>query len=145
MGLNLRFLYLPCRDLEAMRRFYGDLVGLRETYFEAGSDGGLAYACDQLQLTFFSAPDAEPNALGWHRQPGWAGGTVPAASWSIVADDAAAFRAAVERLTEAGGPAPRRASQLGGVLELPGAGPDGEHGRDHPARRGRGAVAPRWA
>jgi catechol 2,3-dioxygenase-like lactoylglutathione lyase family enzyme len=104
MGLNLRFLYLPCRDLEAMRRFYGDLVGLRETYFEAGSDGGLAYACDQLQLTFFSAPDAEPNALGWHRQPGWAGGTVPAASWSIVADDAAAFRAAVERLTEAGVP-----------------------------------------
>jgi catechol 2,3-dioxygenase-like lactoylglutathione lyase family enzyme len=104
MGLNLRFLYLPCRDLDGMRRFYGELVGLRETYYAAGPDGGLAYACDHLQLTFFPAPDAEPNVAGWHRQPGWAGGTVPAASWSIVADDEAAFRAAVERLTEAGVP-----------------------------------------
>jgi catechol 2,3-dioxygenase-like lactoylglutathione lyase family enzyme len=104
MGLSLRFLYLPCRDLEAMRRFYTDLVGLTETYHAPGPEGGLAYACDRLQLTFFAAPDAAPNAAGWHRQPGWAGGTVAGASWSIVADDEAAFRAAAARLTEAGVP-----------------------------------------
>jgi catechol 2,3-dioxygenase-like lactoylglutathione lyase family enzyme len=104
MSLSLRFLYLPCRDLEVMRSFYTDLVGLPEVFYAPGPDGGLAYVCDRLQLTFSLAPDAVPNAAGWHRQPGWAGGTVSGASWSIVADDEAAFRAAVARLTEAGVP-----------------------------------------
>jgi catechol 2,3-dioxygenase-like lactoylglutathione lyase family enzyme len=102
MSLSLRFLYLPCRDLATMRRFYSDLVGLPEVFHAPGTEGGLAYLCDRLQLTFLPAPDAVPNVSGWHRQPGWAGGAVTGASWSIVADDEAAFRAAVGRLTEAG-------------------------------------------
>jgi catechol 2,3-dioxygenase-like lactoylglutathione lyase family enzyme len=109
MGLSLRFLYLPCRDLEDMRRFYTDLVGLPEVFYAPGAGGGLAYLCDRLQLTFFPAPDAAASAAGWHRQPGWKGGTVPGASWSIVAGDEAAFRAAVARLTEAA--VPRRAER----------------------------------
>jgi catechol 2,3-dioxygenase-like lactoylglutathione lyase family enzyme len=101
-GLALRFLYLPCRDLDAMRRFYTDLVGLTESYYAPGDGGGLAYACDRLQLTFLPAADAEPEPAGWHRQPGWRGGTLPGVSWSIVADGEDAFRAAVGRLTGAG-------------------------------------------
>jgi catechol 2,3-dioxygenase-like lactoylglutathione lyase family enzyme len=104
-ALSLRFLYIHCADLETMRRFYTDLLGLTESFYAAGRGGALAYACDELQFTIFPAESAEPAPVEWHRQPGWEGGTLPGISWSIVAESREAFAASVARLVAADVPA----------------------------------------
>ena len=104
-ALSLRFLYIHCTDLEAMRHFYTDLLGLTETFYTPGPEGALAYACDELQFTIFSVESAGPVLAEWHRQPGWEGGTLPGTSWSIVAESKEAFAASVARLVEARVPA----------------------------------------
>lgn len=96
---GVRFLYLPTRDLDAMRRFYGGLVGLEEIYF-ADDEQLLAYDCDGLQFTIYGA-DVEPGPTVWATQPGWRGDTVPLVSWSVELAEVA-FRAAVDRVRAAG-------------------------------------------
>jgi catechol 2,3-dioxygenase-like lactoylglutathione lyase family enzyme len=103
--LNLRFLYIYCNDMEAMRRFYSDLLQLTEIYYDPGPHGGLAYNCDELQFTIFPAQIALPVPTEWHRQPGWQGGTLPGKSWSVVSESRDAFAATVTRLLEAQVPA----------------------------------------
>jgi hypothetical protein len=100
--MNLRFLYTYCNDLPAVRRFYSELLELREVYFEDGSEGGLAYKCDELQFTFLPCTTELPIVSEWHNQPGWKGGTLPAASWSIACDSREQFAAAVTRLRKSG-------------------------------------------
>lgn len=103
-GMSLRFLYIYCHDLAAMRHFYTDLVGLSESYYAPAPDGGLGYRCDSLQFTILPADEIPTAPPGWHQQPGWQGGTVSLPSWSIESASQEAFAAAVERLTEAGVP-----------------------------------------
>lgn len=103
--MNLRFLYVYCNDLAAMRHFYTDLLQLAEIYYAPGPDGGLAYRCDALQFTIFPAPAPQPVVDSWQMQPGWPGGTQPTTSWSLTSDTLEAFAAAVDRVTAAGVPA----------------------------------------
>lgn len=97
---GVKFVYLPARDLAAMRRFYTDLLGLHEIH-HSEDERMLAYDCDGLQFTIYESPDAPPVADGWAAQPGWRGDTVPATSWSVVLDDLA-YRRAVDRLRSTG-------------------------------------------
>ncbi len=94
--LGVQFVYVPARDLAAMRHFYGELLGLREVYHSA-EEGLLAYVCGGLQFTIFEAPDATPMPAGWATQPGWQGPTEPQISWSVVLDTAG-YRDAVRAL-----------------------------------------------
>jgi catechol 2,3-dioxygenase-like lactoylglutathione lyase family enzyme len=103
--MSLRFLYIFGNDVDAMRRFYSDVLGLKEIYYASGADGGLAYDCDGLQFTIFPAQSILPTPTEWHKQPGWQGGTLPAASWSIVSESEDAFAATLNRLIEAQVPA----------------------------------------
>ena len=96
---GVRFIYIPCSELPAMRRFYTDLVGLDEVY-HSEEDRSVAYDCDGLQFSIFETELAVPS-IGWATQPGWAGGTSALASWSVHLDDEP-FHAAVARLQAAG-------------------------------------------
>lgn len=91
---GVQFLYVPARDLAAMRDFYHAVIGLEERFYS--EDKGLAsYICGGFQFTIFSAPDAALGSEMWATQPGWKGTTAPATSWSVelYGDD---FRQAVE-------------------------------------------------
>lgn len=102
---NLRFLYIFCRDLEEMKHFYTELLQMEEFYYVPGADGGLAYRCDGLQFTIIPTQQPLEHTDEWHRQPGWPGGTIAQASWSIECDSHEAFAAAVGRVQRAGSPA----------------------------------------
>lgn len=97
---GVQFLYVPARDLAAMRRFYGELVGLDEIHHSA-DEGLLAYRCGGLQFTVVEASDAPIPEPGWATQPGWQGDTRARVSWSVVLDSPA-YVSAVDRLHAAG-------------------------------------------
>lgn len=104
-SLNLRFLYIFCNDIDAMRHFYSDLFQLEEIYYAPGVNGGLAYKCDELQFTIFPAKSSVPISPEWHCQPGWQGGTQLGTSWSIVSNSLEDFSATLDRLMRAQIPA----------------------------------------
>ena len=92
---GVRFLYVPAADLEAMRRFYTDILGLNESYYEPG--GSLGYSSAGFQFTVLYDANAPPVRRGWATQPGWSGDTVGAVSWSVELTETE-FTAAVDRL-----------------------------------------------
>ncbi|WP_420641740.1 VOC family protein [Candidatus Leptofilum sp.] len=93
---GVKFIYLPCNNVQAMRHFYSELLRLNEIYFD-NSSGGLAYNCDGLQFTFFSDPKAQPISSGWAWQPGWRKGDQPVISWSVSYTEEE-FRTVVDKL-----------------------------------------------
>ena len=95
------FLYTYCNELEAMRAFYTELVGLDEIFYAPGDDGGLGYHHGDVQFTVLAAAEPLPVATAWARQPGWSGGEGLAPSWSFQLASLDAFRAAVTRLAAA--------------------------------------------
>ena len=97
---GVRFIYIPCVDLDAMRHFYSTLLALDEIY-HSDDDGMVAYDCDGLQFSIFQSVDAGPHPEGWAIQPGWSGGTGSQVSWSVELGEAE-FEAAVRRLQEGG-------------------------------------------
>ena len=98
-GPGVRFLYIPAADLDAMRTFYTELLGLEEIYFGAGES--LGYSCAGFQFTILHDPAAPTPPPGWATQPGWRGESVSAVSWSVELTEPA-FRAAVDRLRQRG-------------------------------------------
>jgi catechol 2,3-dioxygenase-like lactoylglutathione lyase family enzyme len=79
MTVHVQTLFSWCNDVAAMRGFYSDVLGLKETYFDAGP-GWLTYEVGGVQLVFMRSTAPEPVESGWARQPGWRDGTVDAAS-----------------------------------------------------------------
>lgn len=96
---GVRFLYVPASNLDAMRRFYTELLGLEEVWFAAAE--GVAYDCAGLQFTILHDPEAAA-AEGWATQPGWTGDTVGAISWSVVLSEPAYRKAVAELSAEPG-------------------------------------------
>ena len=98
---GVKFIYLFCQDLDAMRHFYSQILGLNEIYFAEGPEASVAYNCDDLQFTIMQNPEAQRAPPGWAWQPGWQAGTSTAVSWSVVLT-AETFGRAVQRLLDAG-------------------------------------------
>lgn len=99
MNASVRFLYLYCNNLAAVRHFYTDLLQMKETFFAAGE--ALAYSCDHLQFTVFQTDQKLPVTKDWAMQPGWEGGTQTRVSWSVECNEEA-FKTAFTRLKEEG-------------------------------------------
>lgn len=95
---SVRFVYVPCQDLDTMRNFYTDLIELDEIYFSP-QERMLAYNCDGLQFTIMESETATPLGERWAIQPGWPGGVATEPSWSIVVP-LEAFIRTVDRLIE---------------------------------------------
>ena len=107
--VTIKYVYAYANDLDAMRRFYTDLVGMTEGAFRNDEQWGwLVYKCAGFQLMFFrSEPPLSPAPVEtrWALQPGWNDGEVRDGaeifSWSIRVPESA-FADTVARLKEAG-------------------------------------------
>ena len=80
---SVRFIYFYCQDLAAMRHFYSELIGLKETYFSEDDRPSVAYDCDGLQFTIYKSDNVSVTPNEYALQPGWLGGTKLSVSWSI--------------------------------------------------------------
>ena len=49
---GVRFIYIPCSEQPAMRRFYTNLLGLDEIY-HSEEDRSVVYDCDGLQFSIY--------------------------------------------------------------------------------------------
>jgi catechol 2,3-dioxygenase-like lactoylglutathione lyase family enzyme len=99
---TIKYIYLYCRDLEAMRRFYVDLLGLEQQSYQNDENGSwLACQCDGFQFVIFpvDAPVGPPPE-GWANQPGWTGGDISCMSWSVLVPEGD-YMALVERIAAA--------------------------------------------
>lgn len=85
--ISVKFIYSLCNDIEAMRHFYTDLLGMKEIAFyndEEQKFGYLSYLCaGGLEFDFFYIGKEAPIHKEWAWQPGYEGGTLPVPSWSV--------------------------------------------------------------
>ncbi len=103
--VNVRFIFSICNDVEEMRRFYSDLLGMKEQAFykaEDGKFGYLSYMCaGGLEVDFFYTGKEVPALTEWAWQPGYEGGNFMVTSWAIEIPEED-FPATVKRLKDAG-------------------------------------------
>ena len=101
-GPRLGFIYSHCNDVEAMREFYSELLGLKEKgYYSDENWGYLCYATGGLELMFFRTEDRIQVQEQWAVQPGWDGGTFEGTSWSVLVPEEE-FAGVVRRLLDSG-------------------------------------------
>ncbi len=85
MAKRFVFTYLFCDDLSAMKRFYGEVLGLDQVWDDGRS---LAYMIGDHQLSITADARARPAVGAFAIQPGWIGGTEARTSWSLECDPA---------------------------------------------------------
>ncbi|MBN2381032.1 VOC family protein [candidate division WOR-3 bacterium] len=104
-AISVKFVYSMCNDIDAMRHFYTDLLGLKEIAFYNDAEqkfGYLSYLCaGDLEFDFFYIGQEVSVHEEWSWQPGYDGGTLPVTSWSVQIPEAD-FPAVVKRLQEDG-------------------------------------------
>lgn len=100
--VNIRFIFNVCNDVENMRHFYTDLIGLQQGSFRNDKDWGwLVYKSDGFEMMFFRADRKLQVHEEWAAQPGYEGGTLEVTSWGIHIPEAM-FAEVVERVRSAG-------------------------------------------
>jgi len=98
---TIRFLFNHCNDLTATRKFYSEMVGLKEKAYSEDC-GYLCYQCDGFEFMFFkSSGGGLPIETRWALQPGYPGGELETISWAIIVPEGD-FRAMLKRLMEGG-------------------------------------------
>ena len=97
---DIGFIYYYCNDLAEMRRFYTDLLGMKEVAYDE-EYGYLRYKTAGIQVVFFKATEEVRIPDGFAEQPGWEGGTLEIPSWAVnVAEEE--YPKTVKRLQNAG-------------------------------------------
>jgi catechol 2,3-dioxygenase-like lactoylglutathione lyase family enzyme len=100
--INVRFIFSLCDDIEAMRHFYTDLLGMDEqAYYSVEQFGYLSYPCEGVYLMFFYPGEKVPEHTEWAWQPGYDGGSLHVTSWAIEIPEED-FAETVNRLKQAG-------------------------------------------
>ncbi len=97
MKPKIQTIFQWCNDVNKMREFYSDVLGLTETYFlDDDKYGWLTYDVNGLQLVFMRSSQPLPIEKVWARQPGWIEGTGEILSMvlQVSLDD---FQSVVER------------------------------------------------
>jgi catechol 2,3-dioxygenase-like lactoylglutathione lyase family enzyme len=102
--VTVRFVFNVCNDIAATRRFYVELLGMREgSYMDTPEFGWLAVQCEGFQMMWFRADEEQPVPKEFTMQPGWEGGTLEGTSWAVgIPEDK--FPEVYEKLREAGAP-----------------------------------------
>jgi len=82
--INLKFLFLICNDVQAIKDFYVGLLGMEETAFmDEPEFGWLSIRCDGFDFMWFRSNGNMPVLMDWTGQPGYEGGPIEATSWAI--------------------------------------------------------------
>jgi len=82
--IKLRFIFNFCNDIEAIRNFYSDLIGMKETNYRNDEEWGwVVYNSDGFQIMWFRSGEMLPVIDGWAVQPGYESGEYAITSWSI--------------------------------------------------------------
>ena len=98
--VSIKFLYSYCKDVDAVRHFYTDIIGMDEqAYMNTEEWGWLNYECGGLEYMFFRSDETASAPDGFAAQPGGAGGKLPIPSWTIVLEEEA-FAGAVKKLQD---------------------------------------------
>ncbi len=81
--LNIRYLFTFCQDVEEIRHFYSDLLGMTECAYRNDEQGGwVCYRSEGFELMFFRDPKAQSETR-FAAQPGWEGGEALITSWAV--------------------------------------------------------------
>lgn len=80
--INIRFFFNHCNDLNEVRHFYSEVIGLQEKAFNI-EWGYLCYQSDGFEMMFFKDEKKVSHFEEWTDQPGWEGGTLKVTSWAI--------------------------------------------------------------
>jgi catechol 2,3-dioxygenase-like lactoylglutathione lyase family enzyme len=100
----VRYLFQVASDLAAVRRFYVDLLGLREVaWMDQPPQGWLSVEAGGFEMMWFRAEHPSPPRTEFTQQPGWEGGTREGISWAVEIPEAR-FAAAWRSLRESGVP-----------------------------------------
>jgi catechol 2,3-dioxygenase-like lactoylglutathione lyase family enzyme len=83
MKKRFGFTYLFCTDLNKMKHFYRNILGLNLIWED---EEAIAFKIGDHQLAIFSHKDFVPLKSQFSIQPGWEGGSLPATSWSLECD-----------------------------------------------------------
>ena len=94
------FVYVPCNDFSAMRRFYGTLLALDEIFVSIG-DEVAGFRIGSSQFTIQGDATATPASDSWAKQLGWQGGTAARPSWGVELP-ITSFGATVHRMLDGG-------------------------------------------
>jgi len=81
---RVRYLFHFANDIAAMRRFYVDLLGLREQSFQ--DEPGFGWLCVDVggvEAMWFRAEARIEPVTTFASQPGWEGGTREVTSWGV--------------------------------------------------------------
>lgn len=97
---RLGMVFSYCNDLEAMRRFYTDLIGMAQRGYSA-EYGFLTYTFAGGEMMFFASDEELPVNTEWGDQPGYQGGTLKVTSWAIDVPESL-FPEVIKRLNQAG-------------------------------------------
>ena len=80
---RLGFTYIHCNDLDKMKSFYSDVLGLNCIW---ENEESLAYQIGDHQLSIRMQPGMKTPEQAFALQEGWAGGTSVRPSWSLECD-----------------------------------------------------------
>ena len=82
--IHIDTIFRYCNDVDAMRHFYTELVGLEETYYRNDEEHGwLTYQIGKTQLVFTRSESIQTIETAWAKSPAYAGGTTEISSWVI--------------------------------------------------------------
>jgi len=102
--INIRYLFVMVNDVDAMKKFYTDLVGMQEISYRNEEDWAwLVYQSEGFQFMMFRSHEPMPVNEKWTWQPGYDGGEIDGISWSILVPEED-FADTVKRLKDAGVP-----------------------------------------
>ncbi len=81
--VNIKFLFVMCNDVDVIRHFYTDLLGMTESsYMNTDDWAWICYKSGNMEFMFFRGHEELPVNDEWTWQPGW-GGDVDGVSWAI--------------------------------------------------------------
>ena len=81
--IHLHTVFRWCNNVDVMRGFYSDLLGLKETFYRNDAEHGWLTYQAGTQIVFMRGTQPIDMVTGWAEQPGYAGGQTQVDSWLI--------------------------------------------------------------
>lgn len=87
IGVNIKYIYNMCNDIEQIRKFYTHTIGMKEkAYRDDEKYGWVLYESEGLDFMFFKADKDIPVISEFAWQPGGGGGYAEISSWTLSMD-----------------------------------------------------------